>query len=124
MPSFFLLPPEQNRGGGSEAPAAMGPRPGGATAAGVEGERGSGVRGFNSPAHLGLGRGEEAGQQEQAARRARPEEALGGRRWPSGVRGPAARAELDGGAGSGGAREQRERRSEEGKKKKEMEKRK
>ena len=63
--SSFLL----NRAGEGEsgAPAAMGPRPGGATAAGVEGERGSGVRGFNSPAHLGLGHGEEAGQQEQAA---------------------------------------------------------
>ena len=32
------------------------------------GERGSGVRGFNSPAHLGMGRGEEAGQREQAAK--------------------------------------------------------
>ena len=67
LPFLFLLPPKQSRGGGSEVPAAMGPRPGGATAAGVEGERGSGVRGINSPAHLGLGRGEEAGQREQAA---------------------------------------------------------
>ena len=31
------------------------------------GKRGSGVRGFDSSAHLGLGRGEEAGQREQAA---------------------------------------------------------
>ena len=65
-PSSSSLP-NRTEEGGSEAPAAMGPRPGGATAAGVEGERGSGVRGFNSPAHLGLERDEEAGQQEQAA---------------------------------------------------------
>jgi len=32
-----------------------------------EGERGSGVQGFDSPSHLGLRRGEEAWQREQAA---------------------------------------------------------
>ena len=43
-------------------------------AAGEEGERGSGVQGFDSPSHLGLRCGEEAGQREQAAAAA----ALGG----------------------------------------------
>ena len=66
-PSSSSFLPNRAGEGESGAPAAMGPRPGGAVAAGVEGERGSEVRGFNSPAHLGLGRGEEAGQQEQAA---------------------------------------------------------
>ena len=66
-PSSSSFLPNRAGEGESGAPAAMGPRPGGAAAAGVEGERGSGVRGFNSPAHLGLGCGEEVGQQEQAA---------------------------------------------------------
>ena len=36
-------------------------------AAGEEGERGSGVQGFDSPSHLGLKHGEETGQREQVA---------------------------------------------------------
>jgi len=53
-------------GCGSGAVAALGLRLGVTAAAGEEGKRGSGVQGFDSPAHLGLRRGEEAGQRERA----------------------------------------------------------
>ena len=45
----------------------MGRRLGVTAAAGEEGERGSGVQGFDSPFHLGMRRGEEAGRRERAA---------------------------------------------------------
>jgi len=47
--------------------AALGRCLGVTAAAGEEGKRGSGVQGFDSPAHLGLRRGEEAGQRERVA---------------------------------------------------------
>ena len=58
--------PEQGRGGGRRpAPAIR--RRGGLAAARRRGKRGGGMWGIDSPAHLGSGRSEEAGQREQAA---------------------------------------------------------
>ena len=45
----------------------MGLRLGVTAAAEEEGKRGSGVKGFDSPSHLGLRHGEEAGRRERAA---------------------------------------------------------
>ena len=54
-------------GYGSGAVAALGLRLGVTAAAGEERKRGSGMQGFDSPSHLGLRHGEEAGRRERAA---------------------------------------------------------
>ena len=67
------IPGRSSGGGGPGRPgrggavAALGLRLGVTAAAGEEGKRGSGVQGFDSPSHLGLRRGEEAGRRERAA---------------------------------------------------------
>ena len=65
----LLLPPprDQNRGEGGRRPAPAIRRRGGLAAARSRGKRGGGMWGIDSPAHLGSGRSEEAGQREQAA---------------------------------------------------------
>ena len=65
-----LLPPPRvgkqgRRRGGAGGSGIWDPTSQATAAAGEEGERGSGVQGFDSPSHLGLRRGEEAGQREQ-----------------------------------------------------------
>jgi hypothetical protein len=61
-------PRRPDRGGGRRrAAVAMAAPLRGSGVARELGKRGSGVRGSHSRAHLGLGRGEEAGRQEQAA---------------------------------------------------------
>ena len=67
-----LLPPPRagkqgRRRGGAGGSGIWDPTSQATAAAGDEGERGSGVQGFDSPSHLGLRRGEGAGQREQAA---------------------------------------------------------
>ena len=66
-----LLPPPRvgkqgRRRGGAGGSGIWDPTSQATASAGEEGERGSGVQGFDSPSHLGLRRGEEAGQREQA----------------------------------------------------------
>ena len=64
---LLLLPPDQNRGWGGRRLAPAIRRLGGPAAARDRGKRGSGVWGIDSPAHLGLGRGEGAGRHGPAA---------------------------------------------------------
>ena len=66
----------QSRGGGLGRRRRRFRRPWASGRGGEEGERGSGVRGIDSPAHLGSGRGEGAGRRGPAA--AAPMERGGG----------------------------------------------
>ena len=64
---FFLLPPTQNRGGvGARRRRPIRP-PWAKAVAGRRGKRARRGVGFDSPAHLGSGRGEGAGRREPAA---------------------------------------------------------
>jgi len=65
FPSPSFIP--QSRGGGLGRRRRRFRRPWASGRGGEEGERGSGVREIDSPAHLGSGRGEGAGRREPAA---------------------------------------------------------